>query len=32
MNNEKYDSLPLKEALRWLPKDLKDVIILRFFG
>ena len=27
-----FDSLPLKEALRRLPKDLKDVIILRFFG
>lgn len=32
MNNEKFDFLPLKEALRRLPKDLKDVIILRFFG
>ena len=29
---EEFDSLPLKEALRRLPKDLKDVIILRFFG
>ena len=29
---EEYDALPLKEALRRLPKDLKDVIILRFFG
>lgn len=28
---EEFDSLPLKEALRRLPKDLKDVIILRFF-
>lgn len=28
---EEFDSLPLKEALRHLPKDLKDVIILRFF-
>jgi len=27
-----FDSLPLKEALQKLPKDLKDVIILRFFG
>ena len=29
---EEFDSLPLKEALRRLPKDLKDVIILRFFA
>lgn len=28
---EEFNSLPLKEALRRLPKDLKDVIILRFF-
>ena len=28
---EEFDSLPLKEALRRLPKDLKDVVILRFF-
>ncbi len=28
---EEFDSLPLKEAIRHLPKDLKDVIILRFF-
>jgi RNA polymerase sigma-70 factor (ECF subfamily) len=26
-----FDALPLKEALRCLPKDLKDVIILRYF-
>ncbi len=29
---KEFDSLPLKEALRRLPKDLKDVIVLRFFG
>ena len=29
---EEFDSLPLKEALRRLPKELKDVIILRFFA
>lgn len=29
--SEEFDSLPLKEALRRLPKDLKDVVILRFF-
>lgn len=29
---ETFDSLPLKEAIRRLPKELKDVIILRFFG
>lgn len=28
---EEFDSLPLKEALRRLPKELKDVVILRFF-
>lgn len=28
---EDFDSLPLKEALRRLPKELKDVVILRFF-
>ncbi len=27
-----YDSLPLKEAIRRLPKDLKDVVILRYFS
>lgn len=26
-----YDALPLKEAIRHLPKELKDVVILRFF-
>ena len=29
---EEFDALPLKEALRRLPKDLKDVVILRFFA
>ena len=29
---KEFDALPLKEALRRLPKDLKDVIILRFFA
>ena len=28
---EEFDALPLKEALLKLPKDLKDVIILRYF-
>ena len=28
---EEYDSLPLKEAMRRLPKELKDVVILRYF-
>lgn len=28
---ETFDSLPLKEALQRLPKDLKDVVILRYF-
>ena len=30
--SEAFDALPLKEALRRLPKELKDVIILRFFA
>lgn len=29
---EDFDALPLKEALRRLPKELKDVVILRFFA
>ena len=29
---EEFDSLPLKEALQKLPKDLKDVIVLRYFS
>ena len=29
---EQFDSLPLKEALRPLPKELKDVVILRYFA
>jgi RNA polymerase sigma-70 factor (ECF subfamily) len=29
---EHYDPLPLKEAIGKLPKDLKDVIILRYFS
>ena len=29
---ETFDSLPLKDAIRKLPKELKDIIILRFFG
>ncbi len=29
---EDYDYLPLKEAIRRLPKDLKDIIILRYFS
>jgi len=29
---EAFDALPLKEALRHLPKTLKDVVILRFFA
>ena len=28
---EDYDNLPLKEALQRLPKELKDVVILRYF-
>lgn len=29
---EAFDALPLKEALRRLPKELKDVVILRYFS
>lgn len=29
---ERYDSLPLKEAILSLPPDLKAVVILRFFS
>lgn len=29
---ETFDSLPLKEAIGKLPKELRDVLILRFFG
>lgn len=29
---EAYDSLPLKEAVRRLPKDLKEIVILRYFS
>lgn len=29
---EEFDSLPLKDAIRRLPKALKDVVILRYFA
>lgn len=29
---EVFDSLPLKEAIRRLPKELKEVVILRYFS
>ena len=29
---EKFDSLPLKEAVRRLPKELKEIVILRYFA
>ena len=29
---EVFDTLPLREAVRRLPKELKDVVILRFFS
>lgn len=29
---EDFDALPLKEALHRLPKELRDVVILRFFA
>ena len=28
---EQFDALPLKEALRRLPRELRDVIVLRYF-
>lgn len=28
---EEFDSLPLKEAVKRLPKELKDVVVLRYF-
>ncbi len=30
-SQEFYDNLPLKEALKKLPKNLRDVIVFRFF-
>lgn len=30
--SEEFDSLPLKQAIQMLPKDLKEVVILRFFA
>lgn len=29
---DEYDSLPLKEAVRRLPEDLRQVVVLRFFA
>lgn len=29
---EEFDSLPLKEAIRRLPRELKEVVILRYFA
>ena len=29
---EVFDTLPLREAVRRLPKELKDVVILRYFS
>ena len=31
-DEQAYELLPLKEAIRKLPKELKDVIILRYFS
>lgn len=30
--SEDFDGLPLKDAVQALPKELKDIILLRFFG
>lgn len=32
LSQEEYDSLPLRDAIQRLPKELKDVVILRFFS
>lgn len=29
---EEFDSMPLKEAIRRLPKELKEIVILRYFS
>ena len=29
---EEFDSLPLKEAIRRLPRELREVVILRYFA
>lgn len=29
---EQFDALPLKEAVRSLPRDLRDVVVLRYFS
>ena len=29
---EQFDALPLKEAIRRLPQDLQDIVILRYFS
>lgn len=29
---EQFDALPLKEAIRRLPQNLQDVVILRYFS
>ena len=31
-SREQFDSLPLKEALRKLPQNLKEVVLLRYFA
>lgn len=32
LSEEDFDDLPLQEALQKLPRELKDVVILRFFS
>lgn len=32
LSQEDYDSLPLKDAIAALPKELREVVLLRFFG
>ena len=32
LSEEDYDALPLQEAVKALPKELKEIVILRFFS
>ena len=29
---ERFDALPLREAVRALPRELRDVVVLRYFS
>ena len=32
ISQEEFDRLPLKDAIGMLPEELKDIVVLRFFG